>query len=104
MGGGTATTAAASEEVARWEAVLEALELHLDEIRGGLEAGVLPEPYAVAVPEQPVPAALVARARRLLAAQEDVEREIRGRMGSLARVISGAFEAVPAPVYLDRRN
>lgn len=101
---GAALGGTTAEQVAAWEHALDALELHLDEIRGGLEAGALPEPYEVCVPDLPVPEVLVARARRLLAAQEDVEGEIRGRMGNLARIISGTFEAVPAPIYLDRRN
>lgn len=91
---------------AAWEATLEAMELHLDEVRAGLMAGLLPEPFAVPAPTTPMPTALTRRAIRLVTAQHDLEATLRTRLAALASVLSGAFASglTPDPVYVDRRG
>lgn len=90
---------------AAWEAALEAMELHLDEIRAGLEVGILPSPYAVAAPTTPMPTSLSRRAIRLVTAQHDLEEALRSRMATLSSVLAGALASglAPDPVYVDRR-
>ena len=94
------------DDEAAWAAALDAMELHLDEIRAGLEVGILPSPYAVTAPTMPMPTALGRRAIRLVTAQHDLEEALRERMGALSSVLAGAFPGglAPGPVYLDRRG
>lgn len=80
------------------------MELHLDEIRAGLAIASVPAPYSVAAPEGPVPEALAGRARQILAAQHDVENDLRERLGTVSSILRGAWAATPTPVYLDRRD
>lgn len=87
-----------------WEAVLDRLQRQLDEIRAGLAIYEMPEPYVVAVPNGPVPPALAARARLLLAEQRDLESLVRDRMGVVLAMFAGAFQAAPGPVYVDQKN
>jgi hypothetical protein len=88
-----------------WETALEAMELHLDEIRAGLEVGALPAPYEVAAPKGPLPTSLMARAKRLAQAQRDVEDLLRERMATVSAVLAGAFErSAPYPSFLDQRS
>lgn len=91
---------------ATWEEALEAMELHLDEIRAGLMVGFLPSPYEVRSPKQALPPALAPRAARLLAAQRDLEETLRGRLASFTTALSGMANAelAPAPVFVDRRG
>lgn len=97
---------ALAEQVRAWEAVLEAMELHVDEIRAGLEVGFLPTPYEVSAPACPMPASLGDRAQQLLADQHDLEDAVRQRMAALSSVLSGAFgpRAAAEPCYVDRRG
>ncbi|MDA8295480.1 MAG: hypothetical protein M0004_02620 [Actinomycetota bacterium] len=88
------------EEVA-WATALDRLQDHLDAIRGGLTVFSLPEPSTVALPDGPVPAALVARARRLLDEQRDLEAALRDRMGVVSAMLAGGFQPTPAPVFVD---
>lgn len=91
--------------VALWRRALEALELHHAEVRGGLQTGVMPEPYSVALPSVTFPPELAEDARRIRSAQRDIEGEVRERLSVLGTVLSGAFpDATPAPHYLDRRG
>ena len=94
------------ENEAAWAAALEAMELHLDEVRAGLEVGFLPSPYSVAAPDSPVPVSLAQRALRLVAAQHDLEEALRERMATLSSVLSGSFQGAPAPMpaYMDERG
>lgn len=96
----------AHEAVRLWAPTLEAMELHLEEIRAGLTAGLLPIPYEVPSPDCPVPPSLSRRALRLLAAQRDLEEALRERMASLRTALSGALSTglAPDPVYVDRRG
>lgn len=96
-----------AEVVRAWAAALDAMELHLDEIRAGIEVGTLPSPYEVSSPGGPMPACLTPRALRLAVAQRDVEELLRQRLAVLSSVLSGAFEraaAAPGPVFVDRRG
>lgn len=94
------------ENEVAWSAALDAMELHLDEIRAGLEVGFLPSPYTVDAPATPMPTSLSRRAIRLVTAQHDLEATLRTRLGTLATVLSGAFSSglAPDPVYVDRRG
>lgn len=100
--------AADAPEVCRaWEEALDAMELHLDEIRAGLEVGALPHTDEIAAPGGPLPGPLAARAVRLAAAQRDVEDLLRKRMAVLSLILSGTSErsgAAPAPAFIDRRS
>lgn len=100
------TDTGSPESERAWGAALDAMELHLDEIRAGLEVGFLPNPYTVRPPETLMPASLSRRALRLVAAQHDLEEALRERMAVLASLLSGAFASGPAPdpVYVDRRG
>jgi hypothetical protein len=92
-------------DMAEWLHALDAMELHLEEIRAGVASGVMPDPYEVEMPRSPFPARLAARARRLRAAQDDVEALLRDRLGTLGAVMSGAFSpSTPAPLFVDRRE
>lgn len=88
-----------------WSAVLDAVENHLGEVRGGLSTGVMPEPYQVSLPKAPLPPTLAPRARQVLAIHHDVQNELRDRLATMACVLAG-WRATPAPgpVYVDRRN
>ena len=94
------------ENESAWAAALEAMELHLDEVRAGLEVGFLPSPYTVPAPATPMPTSLGRRAIRLVGAQHDLEGVLRSRLGALAAVLSGGFSGgrAPDPVYVDRRG
>lgn len=94
------------ENESAWAAALEAMELHLDEVRAGLEVGFLPRPYTVPAPGTPMPTSLSRRAIRLVSAQHDLEGVLRARLGALATVLSGGFSGglAPDPVYVDRRG
>lgn len=95
------------ENEAAWAEALDAMELHLDEIRAGLAVGLLPGPYTVPAPATPMPTSLGRRAIRLVTAQHDLEATLRERLGLLASVLSGAFpggRTAPAPVFVDRRG
>lgn len=91
-------------DVASWELVLDRLQRHVDEVRAGLAVYELPEPYVVEVPNGPVPQALAARARLLLAEQRDLETMVRERLGVVSVMLAGAFRATPGPVYVDQKN
>lgn len=93
-----------SGEEATWKGVLDALEAHLETIRAGLDAACLPPPYQVPVPGGPVPPRLLGRARRILAAQHDLEAALRERLSVLSGVLLGSSRRAPSPLYLDRRN
>lgn len=88
-----------------WTDALDRLELHLDELRGGLAAGWMPVPYEVTLPAGNLPAELAERARRVLVEQRDVEAQLRERIGQLSCVMAGASSSpAPEPVFLDRRD
>lgn len=95
-----------SEEERVWGATLDAMELHLDEIRAGLAVGILPSPYTVPAPDALMPASLTPRALRIAAAQHDLEDALRERMAVVSSVLAGAFatEPAPEPVFVDRRG
>ena len=97
----------AREAVRAWDVALDAMELHLDEIRAGIEGGALPSPYEVPAPAGTLPVTLTPRALRLAAAQRDVEDLLRQRMAVLSSVLSGAAErsgVAPVPVFVDQRG
>lgn len=93
------------DPIAIWTHTLDALELHLEQICAGVETGIMPTPYEVAIPALALPPALLGRALKVQAAQRDVEQLVRERLATLASVLRGAFaEGQPTPVFLDRRD
>lgn len=99
------TSTTGLDPLALWAHTLDALELHLEEICAGVETGIMPTPYEVAIPAVALPPALLGRALKVQAAQRDVEQRVRERLAVLASVMRGAFgEGQPTPVFLDRRD
>ena len=102
---GAGTVAAHAIVATRWEEALELMAVHLDELREGLQ-GLRPMPVAssVVVPPTPMPQALRARARLLLAAQHDLEVVLRERVGILGAALHREPQALRAALslYLDR--
>jgi hypothetical protein len=90
-----------------WEHLLSELEMRLAAWRGALDgSGRFPEGFEWPSGLDRCPGPLRARARRILAAQRDIEREMAERQAALGSVLHGSDplgRQAPPPLFLDLR-
>ncbi|HMD45959.1 MAG TPA: hypothetical protein VKG43_07360 [Acidimicrobiales bacterium] len=94
-------------DLSTWVGVLEVLEGRLAEYWRALSGQApMPDPFSVPEGLGPLPPALVARARTLLAGQREVELQIRTRLGVLGDLLAGGgpLRVGGEPAYLDRHG
>ena len=85
-----------------WDAVLDELSDRLAQYRRAFAGECsFPGPYSAPGGLGPLPRELVGRAQMIFAGQQDVEHQLRVRLGVL-RALMHAAQA-PSPAFLDRR-
>jgi hypothetical protein len=90
--------------MATWEEVLDTLAHRVDEHRSVLSGGAEPAPYTLPSDLGPLPRHLAARAKNIVAAQHDVENELRSRMGTLNELLHRTRDEYVPTVFLDARG